>query len=68
MAGESFPRELLGNDLRKNTAAVSGRWIVDSHEEGNRAVRRIPDYFKGADALYLEQMEFVITASVSTAV
>ena len=63
-----FPRELMENDLHKNIAIGSGPWIVDSYEEGNKAVyRRNPDYFKGPDALYLDQMEFVIIPTNPTA-
>jgi ABC-type transport system substrate-binding protein len=41
---------------------------VDSYEEGNRIVyNRNPDYFKGPDAVYLEEMEFLIIPTTSTA-
>ena len=62
------PNEIMKDDIDLTTTIGSGPWIRTEWLQGNRVTyRRNPDYFRGTDGAFLEEMQGLMIPTVSTA-
>lgn len=63
-----FPPELLEGDRMATEAVGTGPWMLDSYEQGNRAVyKKNPTYFRQGEP-YLDELVFLIVPTDASAV